>query len=88
LSEDELVILLRATYRQPLRDYLTIRRGPNKGGRIAKPDMGIVRQKQLFGHERWLLYKAAVCTGLRRKELAALRAGHLELAGRHTRNRL
>lgn len=77
LTEEEFVRLLDAARRRPLDDARTVRNGPNKGQKNIqlKPE----RQAQLerLGHERALIYKTAILTGLRTNELRTLKVGDL-----------
>ena len=81
LTEDELLRLLDAARERPLRDAMTIRRGPKKGQATAnlRPE---TRERLLrLGKERALIYKTLFLTGLRRGELASLTIGQLEFEG-------
>jgi integrase len=88
LKPDELQRLLDAARERPLADASHNRGGrPKKGRRNAKKrvahkaklsEQEVARLTRL-GRERALLYKAAVYTGLRKGELAALRVCHLNL---------
>ncbi len=73
LTEHELVRLLTVARQRPLDDALTIRRGKNKGKLLAK--VSEKRRAELIrtGHERALIYKTAVTTGLRKNELGLSR---------------
>ena len=79
LTEDELNRLLVSTRHRPLRDAMTIRRGPNKGKFMAKVSDKRRVKLELLGRERALIYKSYLLTGLRKSELASLTVGHLEL---------
>ncbi|WP_253158041.1 tyrosine-type recombinase/integrase [Stieleria tagensis] len=72
LTEKELTDLLDAARRRPLRDAMTVRTGKNKGKQLAKvADRRRLELKQL-GHERAMIYKTLVLTGLRVNELRTL----------------
>ena len=79
LTEDELNQLLAAARRRPLLNAMTIRSGPNKGKAIARVKEERRRILERLGHERALIYKAYLLTGLRKAELASLTVGQLEL---------
>jgi integrase len=85
LGAAELVRLLEAARARPLQEALTVRKGPRRGERYAAVRDGVRRRLERLGRERALIYKAAVLTGLRRGELAALRVHHLDLSGRALR---
>ncbi len=69
--------LLDQARRRPLDDALTIRRGPNKGQRTAKLSPERVAELERLGHERALIYKTLILTGLRKNELRTLTVGEL-----------
>lgn len=100
LRAEELQRLLHVVRERPLKDAQT-----NKGGRLPKglkreykADLRPEVQEQLrqLGRERGLIYKAAMLTGLRKSELAALKVAflhldhkpypYLELPGEYTKN--
>lgn len=81
LTEDELTRLLEASRKRPLLDAMTIRRGKRKGQAVAKIREDARRRLETLGRERALIYKTAVLTGMRKKELASLTVGQLELDG-------
>lgn len=81
LTEAELVKLLEVARRRPLLDRMTVRRGVNKGKAIATLREVTRTRLERLGRERALIYKSLVLTGLRKKELASLTAGQLELDG-------
>jgi integrase len=83
LTADEIQSLLVA-----VRDYPVKTASTNRGGRNAKkkpverpaklkPET--VARLQQRGRKRWLMYRLAVLTGLRRGELSRLRVCHLDL---------
>ncbi len=83
LTGDEILRLLEA-----VRDYPVKSASVNRGGRNAKKKPGerpaklkpeTVARLQRRGRERWLMYRLAVLTGLRRGELSRLRCSHLDL---------
>jgi integrase len=77
LKLDEMRRLLDQARRRPLDDALTIRRGPNKGQRTAKLSPERVAELERLGHERALIYKTLILTGLRKNELRTLAVGDL-----------
>ena len=85
LKVDELRRLLMAAREQPLRDARVGRGGrrrPDGTRREARPAQlkpGTVAGLERRGRERELLYRLAIYTGLRRKELSHLRVDHLRL---------
>jgi integrase len=83
LNADEIQRLLVAVREYPLKAASV-----NRGGRNAKKNPvprqaklkpAYVARLQQRGRERWLMYRLAVLTGLRRGELSRLRVCHLEL---------
>ena len=72
MTDDELERLLGAARQRPLDDALMIRKGPNKGEKLAR--VSDERKSELLqvGEERALIYKTAVLTGLRLNELRTL----------------
>ncbi len=78
LAEAELVNLLDAAERRPLRDAMTIRRGSRKG-KIAAKVSDVQRERlERLGRGRRLIYMTLVLTGLRRGEREALRLRDVE----------
>ena len=77
LTENELTRLLEAARTRPLEHAKTVYRGKDKGKQVAKvSDQRRVELEQL-GHERALIYKTLVLTGLRANELRTLKIGDL-----------
>jgi len=81
LTEDELRRLLDWARERPVREVITIRTGPRTGQLGANVRPEVRRRREKLGRERALIYKCLVLTGLRRKELASLTVGGLELDG-------
>lgn len=79
LTEAELERLLDAARRRPLIDALTIRRGAKRGERAARVGDEVRARLERLGHERALIYKTLLLTGLRKSELASLTVGQAEL---------
>ncbi|MFM7150790.1 MAG: tyrosine recombinase XerC, partial [Gemmataceae bacterium] len=79
MSEDELVRLLQMARERPLAEAMTVRRGRQKGQRIAQVRPEVQSQLRKLGHERELIYKTLVLTGLRKNELKSLRVCQLNL---------
>jgi integrase len=77
LTLDEMRRLLDQARRRPLDDALTIRRGPNKGERVANLSPERRAELERLGHERALIYKTLILTGLRKNELRTLAVGDL-----------
>ena len=77
LTEDELVRLLEAARKRPLEDALMIRKGPKAGTLSAKLTAARRVARIKLGHERALIYKTAILTGLRLNELTTLVVGCL-----------
>src|SRR5260370_1049842 len=69
MVETELVKLLDAAQRRPLRDD------------AAKDRPDIWERRKLAGRERALIYKTLVLTGLRKGELTSLTVGQMDLDG-------
>lgn len=63
LTDDEIARLLKAAQERPLQDALTIRRGANKGQRLAKLSEQERRRLERLGQERALVYKFMMLTG-------------------------
>jgi integrase len=83
LTSDELVRLLQAARERPVIEKRTIRSGRTKGqlvDEIRNPRTRAACER--LGRERALIYKAAVYTGLRRGELAAVQVRYLRLDGK------
>jgi len=77
LTLDEMRLLLDQARRRPLDDALTIRRGKNAGQRIANLSPERRAELERLGHERALIYKTLILTGLRKNELRTLAVGDL-----------
>ena len=77
LTLDEMRRLLDQARRRPLDDALTIRRGENAGQRTAKLSPDRRDKLERLGHERGLIYKTLILTGLRKNELRTLSVGDL-----------
>ncbi len=77
LTLDEMRRLLDQARRRPLDDALTIRRGLNKGQRTANLSPERRDELERLGHERALIYKTLILTGLRKNELRTLAVGDL-----------
>lgn len=102
LTASELEKLFNAAKAYPLLSASVSRGGrPRKDGTPARPSKPAVltpqtiESKILEGRERWLIYRTAVFTGLRRGELSRLLVKHLtlnndtpnlNLPGRYTKN--
>lgn len=81
LTEDELQRLIETARTRPLVDALMIRRGKKKGQLDANVRPEVQEQLTWLGHERALIYKTLVLTGLRKGELASLTVGQVDLSG-------
>lgn len=81
MTEAELEKLLDVARRRPLLDAMTIRRGKRKGQLAAQLRDETRENLEPLGWERCLPYKTLVPTGLRKKELASLTIGQLQLEG-------
>ena len=81
MTEDELRNLLDAARERPLLDAMTIRRGKRKGQLAANVSSETRTRLEAIGTERALIYKTLLLTGLRKRELASLTVGQLELDG-------
>jgi integrase len=79
MTETELVQLLAVAGERPLREALTVRKGPRKGERYADVRPEVRNRLELLGWERALIYKTLVLSGLRKGELASLTVGQLNL---------
>ena len=85
LTEAELGKLLAVARDRPLDDARTVRRGKNKGKRVADLRATEVTRLTELGRERALIYKTLVLTGLRSDELRTLSVADLDLtAGSET----
>jgi integrase len=96
LTEEELVRLLDAARRRPLVEALKFNRGWRKGQPGARLRPETRARLEALGHERALVYKTLVLTGLRLGELASIRVcdvvldgerPHIDLDPRHEKNR-
>jgi integrase len=81
MTETELVKLLTVARERPYLDALTVWKGKRKGERYAKVRPEVRERLELVGHERALLYKTLVLTGLRKGELGSLTVAQLQLDG-------
>jgi len=79
LSPQEIAALLDAAASRPLQAARTIRRGKNKGKRLAKVRAKERARLERLGRERALIYKTMIYTGLRKGELASLTVASLHL---------
>jgi integrase len=79
MTEAELVRLLDVARERPLREAMTIRTGKRRGQVAGSVRPDVRERLERLGLERSLIYKTMVLTGLRRGELADLRACDLEL---------
>ncbi len=79
LTEAELTLLLTVARNRPLKEALTIRRGPRKGELAAKIKDHVRERLDRDGMERALIYKTLLLTGLRKNELATLVIAQLDL---------
>lgn len=95
LLKDDLQHLLEITNVRPLREVQTVRKGKHKGEQTANVRAEVAERKRQEGYARYMLYRTAILTGLRRGELTALKVCHLNLAsddptlhlpGEHTKN--
>jgi integrase len=77
LTENELTRLLEAARTRPLEHAMTVYRGKDKGNRVAKVSDQRRIELERLGHERALIYKTLVLTGLRANELRTLTIGDL-----------
>lgn len=77
LTVDEMRRLLEHARRRPVDDARRVTRGPNKGALTAKVSAERLTKLEKIGHERALIYKTAILTGLRLNELRTLRVGDL-----------
>jgi integrase len=81
LTEPELERLIEAARTRPLLVRGARNRGPKKGQSDARLTESTRKKLELLGHERALIYKTFVLTGLRRGELASLSVGQIDLGG-------
>lgn len=81
MTEAELTRLLSAARQRPLAEAEMVRRGNDKGHRVAKVAPATRDRLERLGRERELLYKTLVLTGLRKSELASITIGQVELTG-------
>ncbi|EMI15248.1 Integrase, catalytic core, phage domain protein [Rhodopirellula maiorica SM1] len=72
MTEDELSRLLDAARRRPLDDAMKIRTGPRTGELAANVSEDRRAKLIRLGHERSLIYKTFILTGLRADELRTL----------------
>ena len=72
LNEAELIRLLDATQKRPLKEAMLIRKGKRKGLLEAKLSEECKVKLARLGYERSLIYKTAILTGLRLNELRTL----------------
>lgn len=79
MTDVELARLLDVARRRPLDEAMTVRRGKRAGERYANLRSETREQLEQLGHERALIYKTLVLTGLRKGELASLIVAKLEL---------
>jgi integrase len=79
LPPDEIQRLLDAARERPVAEKQKLNRGPDKGKPGAELSAAYQAELSTLGRGRALIYLMAVYTGLRRKEIAALRVGHLSL---------
>ncbi len=79
LTEPELERLLAVARTRPLQEAQTIRRGERKGQLDANVKPKTRDRLERLGHERALIYKTLVLTGLRKGELASLTVDQLVL---------
>ncbi|MGH8311499.1 MAG: tyrosine-type recombinase/integrase, partial [Steroidobacteraceae bacterium] len=92
LDEGELVRLLDAARRRPLVEARKFNRGWRKNTNGARLRPETVAKLERLGHERALVYRTLVLTGLRLGELAAIRvcdveSNHIVLDAKHEKNR-
>ncbi len=73
--------LLEVAAQRPLREALTVRKGPRKGEQYAELRPGVRQRLHMEGRERRLLYLTAILTGMRQGELARLMVNQLQLDG-------
>lgn len=81
LTPDEVVRLLDAARRRPLVEAQKFNRGWRKSQNGARIRPETHAKLERLGHERSLIYKALVLTGLRLGELAAIRVCDVDLDG-------
>jgi integrase len=73
--------LLEVAAQRPLKEALTVRKGPRKGERYAEVRSEVRERLLQEGRERRLLYLTAILTGMRQGELSRLLVCHLRLSG-------
>jgi len=81
LNGSELQKFLDSARSRPLINAMTIRRGKDKGKLKANLRESTRHRLERLGHERALIYKTYLLTGLRKGELATLEVRQLELSG-------
>jgi integrase len=81
LTEKEFHRLLVVARSRPLKEALTIRRGPHKDERVARVRPEVGADLEQLGRERELIYTTLVLTGLRKGELTSLKVSDLDLGG-------
>jgi len=79
LTEAELTRLLDVARRRPLLDRMTVHRGKRGGEVYGQLRPEVQRRLERLGHERALIYKTLVLTGLRKGELASITVGQVDL---------
>lgn len=77
LTMEEMRLLLVVARSRPLDEARTIRRGKNKGLKLAKVSDARREDLKRLGLERALIYKTLILTGLRSNELRTLRVNDL-----------
>lgn len=71
----------RATWKREPLSFENIEEAVERAREALKGNPDLIAQLKRTGHERSLIYKTLVLTGLRKGELASLTVGQLELAG-------
>jgi integrase len=81
LTREEAVKLLAAVRARPLAEAQVNKGGrkPKPGGRPCNLKPATRARLERLGRERWLIYRVALLTALRRGEIAAIKVAHLEL---------
>ncbi len=79
LTPQEIARLLAVAATRPLDDAQTVRRGARKGERAAELRPEVVAGLLELGHERMLIYRTFLSTGLRLGELQTLTVSRLDL---------